>query len=332
MRALEPTWTRRLELENAFLSLWESETAGAPFGSGMLRAAGLLVELQAVAPAGLDVLNAKATARWLRTAKIETLPPQCLHHVALFWSRVHRVALHPEAGCLAVAAWSALAREQRYLVRLLDDLGANEAQRTQAIDEMVIAPILLAGHIAATALGTAHGFAAAKLLCDAPHLSLEEPWRSRVANVAERALHEAIGRALDPIEAQLDLLPDAHVLAQLVNKIDECWRCFGHHVRVERFIAQHVVDALWPVYRELESGEFLALLEPLDLAVDSLVRRTERGEEIAFLAGAVDMLAFFAFAQPDDEVAVAIYQRVLKVFPTHQNARRCLAVRAARRP
>ncbi len=331
MRSLESPWTSRLELENAFLSLWEAETAGAPFGPGIVRAAGLLVELQAQASGCPDVLDAKGTARWLRTATLDALPPRCLHHIALFWSRVHRVASRPEAGCLAICAWAALAHEQRYLVHLLDDMGANEEQRTQAIDEMVIAPLALAGRIAAESADCAdNGFAAAKLLADAAGFPLEEPWRSRVAEAAERAIHEAIARRLDPLEAQLGMLPPPPELAEIVKKVDHTWRCFGHHVRVERFIAEHLVDPAWPVYRALADIEFLTLIEPLELPIDSLVRRIERGEELSFLAGAADMLAFFAFAQTDDGVAAPIYQRILRVFPTHSNAQRRLSAIAAR--
>jgi hypothetical protein len=255
-----------------------------------------------------------------------------MHHMGLFWSRVHRQVGHPEAGCMAICAWATLANQQHYLVHILDEMGADEAQRLQAIDEMVLAPLVLAGSIAAGASGELSKVSsAAALLGAATRLPLEDPWRSRIAEVAERTLQEALAQRLDPLEAQLASLPESPALAEMVKKVDEVWRCFEHDVRVERFIAQHVVDPLWPVYRALKDSEFLVLVEPIELAVESLVRRVERGEELAFLAGAVDMLAFFAFAQPDDQVAASTYERILKIFPTHRNAQRRLSAITARR-
>ena len=324
--------TSRLELENAFLCLWEGETDAAPFGIGIVRAAGLLVELQQIA-GGPDVFDRKSCARFLRTVSLRSLAPKCLHHIALFWSRVHGARGQAEAGCLATCAWAALAVEQRYLIHLLDELGANEAQRTQAIEERVLGVVQDAERVALNeaAAFTPIGFAAAKFLADATRLPMDEPWRSQVSGASDRALSRTIASALDPLEAQLALLPESAELGVLVKKLDKLWRYFGNHVQVERLIAEHLVEPLWPAYRALSSDAFLQLIAPIELAVDALVRRNERGEEIAYLSSAVDMLAFYAFVQSDDELAVPIYRRVLKLFPTHRNSARCLAAVIASR-
>ncbi len=316
----------RLELEDAFLSLWEAETASAPFGDGLMRSAGLLAELQGIA-GGPNVFDPKSMARFLRTVSLRSLPPKCLHHIALFWSRVHASTGQAEAGCLSTAAWSALAIERSYLVRLLDELGATEEQRVLAIEERVLGPVTSAAGLAASEASecSPRGFMAAKLLADAMRLPIDEPWRSRVTATAERALLRSIASALDPLESRLALLPEPAELNGLVKKLDKLWRYFGNHLQVERFVAEHMVDPLWPAYRALSSRDFLDLIAPLELAVDALVRRNERGEEVAFLSNAVDMLAFYAFVQNDDEFAVPIYRRILKLLPTHRNARRCLA-------
>ncbi len=336
------------------------------------RAAGLVAELRKL-PSGADVVRAALSGdvdplarfveglgdlrepvprdpRGLMTDEARSrppLPPELLHHLALFHRRVALTleSAAPDAAANAwvrsLATWLALAEERTYIARLEEAvLGSETARggRGPAISPDH-GPLAQVEEIAERAKSSARdllppGRAALQALARiddaAKRAGASEAATQRMRATAERLRNGAIEAALSVIAEALD---DASARGELTAsgptlllRAVPVWTWTANDVAVEHFVVDRLDTIGWELYRARRWDALRYLLEPFTPMFDQLAGRIERDPtQIAYAAGCAQMFVFRSETSRDASTKLALAERAVRICPTHRNGRLILA-------
>ncbi len=346
----------RLEDETALETLFTRETNAAPSNALQTerwppRAAGL-VALARQLPGGAAAVQAAVFGDAQRLVGLLTAeplaqrPPQFVHHVALYSTRVAIALEHvaPEAAASAwtraIAAWLALGEERAYLVRL----GGAVVGPGVEIDPTLPATDVLAdlgrrAEAAARDLATA-GRAALLALS-----SMEVATRvagvtaetgARAARAADRQRNAAldaslsiVGEALDDAsirDSERESHGSGQVQRELLRRAVGVWTWSGKDEAAEQFVVDKLGTLAWELYRAHRWDALRELFDPFRAIIDHFATRIERdASRIAFAAPCAQMYVFLADVEPTLEARLACAERAVRLCPTHRNGRLVLA-------
>jgi len=349
-RAEDEVLLRRLEDDDLLARLWAWHAAGARRPRPHARAAGMIALLRALpdgehAAARAREGHVQALASLLEPPSLAGRAPELLHHAAIYCGEVADALdeVKPEQSSAArirsIAAWLALAEEERYLAELAravvgDAIDAAEAARLAADAPLDTIDALGARAAAGARSQSAQGRAALHALArvgDACTLAAcGEALRARAIRRAEAKRAAAIEAALTPIGEALDEA-EARGEAQaragdVLGRAVPLWHWAEYDEAVEHFVVDRIIPIAWEIYREHAWARLRALIAPFEQLVDSLAARIRSDpEKIAYAGPCAQMLVFRSELESTLARQIAVGERAIALCPTHRNGRLVMA-------
>ncbi len=340
----------RLEDEILFEQLWRHQAGRAD--PPHPRAAGMISLVRKMSGGPEAILEARqgrfgAFFTKLLPARIETLPPELLHHLALYYGSLADAlaaatsAPEPplEARKRSLAAWLALGEEKRYLVSLAEaiaggSLPADELARGAL--EASMEPIEELGRIAKAGAHdlTRPAWLALAALADVPNAcraaNLPAGLTDAAVRRADRLRLAAADEALGPIrEALAEATARGDVQAKapaLFQRVAAVWQWAGEDEAVEIFAVEQVTPIAWEIQRESRWGDLRLLFAPILPLTERLAARVEADPTKIAYAGPCAQIYVFRYEMEDDlDRSNAFAERSVKLCPTHRNGRLVLA-------
>ncbi|WP_394842756.1 hypothetical protein LZC95_37510 [Pendulispora brunnea] len=344
-RAEDEALLSRLEDERILERLWLATTGHRT--PQPVRAAGLIaciarIESGRRAREEADRGELEPLLHIVRTAPLEGMPPELLHHLALHLDRVAEALCEeaPDAASDArlrsLAAWLALVQEQQYLSELARAVAGAQlspAELQCAVEDAALDVIHALGREAEEGARnrTQRARAAWRTLarvaeaCRTAGLATSELARRAMALADSKRQHaldtalSSIAEAMADASARGSLSGDAQ---RILHPATTLWSWAEYDEAVERFVVDQVSDAAWELYRGNRWDDLRALMATIDPLVDSLCRRIEEHHEpMGYLAACAHMLIFRAETATTLSEQIGFAEKALAICPSHRNAR-----------
>lgn len=341
---------QRLEDEVLFEQLWRFQAGAAepphPRGAGMIN----LVRAMSGGPEAIEQAKLgrfEAFFNKLLPARLGSLPPALLHHVALYYGSLAdalaaaTTSFEPplEARKRSLAAWLALGEEKRYLVSLAEAIAGSAmpaADLERSAVEAAMEPIEELGRAAKEG---AHELSHKSRLALASLASVEAACRaaslpSALAGTAVRRAGrlriDAADEALSPIrEALAEATARGDVeekAAALFQRVYAIWVWTGSDEAVEIFAVEQVTPIAWEIQRESRWEPLRRLLQPVIPLAENLARRVAADPTRIAYAGPCAQIFVFRYEMEENPKLSHDYaERSVAICPTHRNGRLVLA-------
>jgi len=361
-RAEDEALLARLENERILERLWRAATGkGAPFPSR--RAAGLMAQIGRLSEGRAlreqanrgelgPLANFIARAPLVEPAEpTSELPPELLHHLALYLERVADAmcdaapADASDARVRSLSAWLVLVRQRVYLRELAQAVAGPAlptSELDRAVDRVALDGIDALGReaeegargLSNRALCAWQTLARVSEACLVAAMS-EQDARPVIAR-AETLRRHVLESALEPIAEAMSEASARGTLSEdalgILRPAASLWSWAARDETVERFVVDHVGDAAWELYRSNRWDDLRALLAPLVPLVDHLCERiSDHGEPLGYLASCAHMLVFRAETASTLTEQIALSERALSLCPAHRNAQIVLCSYLCRR-
>ena len=275
----------------------------------------------------LDAGEAHAAMRLLFPESYEGLAPVFCHHLALFHGELARRTLDRRHYAHALAAWSVLEEERRYLSELAQRIAPElEAEERSAAAAAAGRSVLDELHRSALADAKERGQHAHLLLTLARYpvlekLGVQKATRARLERDAEDVIDAALSPRLENLdeaiaagdyERQVDALVEVAALSE--------WA--GGHRHIDHTFCDRALPIAWQLYKQKIDAPHRRLIAGGQALVDRSARRVETdSRELHQAARVAQLLVFRAeIGQATLDEQIATIDWALRVCDTHRNA------------
>ena len=320
-----------------------------PRAAGLVAAVRSLEGGEAAVGAALegDVLK---LARLVEVRPLRARPPELLHHLALYFSKVARTleAVAPDAAAnawmRALAAWLALGEERTYLTRLEEAIMGNAARNSKQKSAAALispdrVPLQVLADLGKRAEGTSRDLAPsgrAALLAlswvgEAGQIAgVGDDVTRRAQQAAERGRNAAleaalavVGEALDEANVRGDLSTNGQ---GLLARALQVWAWSGQDEAVEQFVIDRLGTIGWELYRARQWDALRHTFEPFRPMIEHLAARIEHDpSKIAFAGPCAQMFVFLTDIEQNASRKSELAERAVRLCPSHRNGRLNLA-------